>query len=194
MSLKELLKNKKGHVDVGELLRLKRLERPDPAFWDRFEQQLAERSLRHAMGRGSRRDRLWTFFNAHWRLLASGTAAAASVALVVLGPLSGSLDRSGSSALAAIPPAPAPTQPLPVTQPTFKADPLKLADVDPAQAQFPVLTVSVEAPAEDPGFDLIAARTALRTESPETRFVPGLIASTKQIASNVPASTRAAFY
>ncbi|MGF1448746.1 MAG: hypothetical protein ACFB20_04965 [Opitutales bacterium] len=198
MSLKDLLKNKKGHVEVGDLLRLKRQERPDPAFWDRFERELAERSLRHAMGRGSRRDRLWTFVNAHWRLGIAATAAAASIALAFLGQLgSFSSTDAGSTNIASEDPRPAPAEgsapAIPLEAPIAQI--LAVAEIDPAQAEFPVLAVSAPAPVEDRGFDLVAARTVLRVASaPDTQFVTGRIAATKPLSETSAHRARTAFY
>ncbi|MGF1483764.1 MAG: hypothetical protein ACFBZ8_05315 [Opitutales bacterium] len=198
MSLKDLLKNKKGHLEVGDLLRLKRQEKPDPAFWEQFEHKLAKKSLRHAMGRGSRRDRFWTFLNAHARLMFAASAAAASVAFVIFGPVLGPSIVGDATQPPAVTAENNPTAPVEAVLAKTSVEPLvQIAEVEPTQAEFPVLAVtSATNPtdAEAQPFERVAARTALRSvPNPETHFVPGLIASSN-VALSAAAKPRAAFY
>lgn len=46
-------------VTVESLLKLKKNERPDEAFWQEFESSFQRRRLRELVGRQSLRDRLW---------------------------------------------------------------------------------------------------------------------------------------
>jgi hypothetical protein len=185
MSLEELLKEKKDRIDVGDLLRLKRHEKPDPAFWDTFEQQLAGRSLRHAMGRGSRWEHLWTTLSAQWRLLASASAATTALALVALSVLHTQSGPQNTTPTASAPQQAGAGVPSAAAAKAQAASPAipderfleSLAASAPSR--FPVRRV-VTLPDGGEDFERVAARQEMRAReatSERVHYMPGLIAS-----------------
>jgi len=55
----------KKQIELEDLLRLKRAERPDPAFWETFDRELHQRQLQALVRQDFAFTRLWRFLAGH---------------------------------------------------------------------------------------------------------------------------------
>jgi len=84
-----MVDGKKTNISLEQLLRVKRMERPEPEFWDRFELELRQKQLAALVQAAPWFVRLGRMINLIARRTAPFTAAAAAVAagyFVVSGP------------------------------------------------------------------------------------------------------------
>lgn len=79
----------KKSVDLDSLLKLKRFEQPDAAFWEKFDEQLHQKTLKALMRKGSLRKRIAQRVIAwlHPALAMPAAAAAAAVFALYVAPL-----------------------------------------------------------------------------------------------------------
>lgn len=154
---------------LSELLRLKRLERPDAAFWDRFQQDLRSKQLASLVRIHPWNERLGRALFLAAKKAAPATAASCALAVTLFAILKpGFMDKSGPDApeLAA---EPSPQPPLFAVQQEPAAAfelPRETALGSQAAPNYQMRVLSKASPRS--GYELYAAPPILQAESRES--------------------------
>ncbi|MGF1451945.1 MAG: hypothetical protein ACFB21_07730 [Opitutales bacterium] len=167
---------------ISELLKLKRCERPDPGFWQRFDHDLQRRLIQQAVIRPTVGERLWLVYRGLVHA-APVTACAMIITGLFIGPAFQTVRQDGPT------PAHVAVEGLSETDPAAVSG-LEAGDQIALAAPEPVAVTSEPAPGAELGFDSDSREIPARLEMRAVyrgnfTFVSETL---DNLASSVPAS------